>query len=201
MNRLTIPTNQQSFSAVQDEPVTTSVLRYRRDVGRGSTLGVLYTGREGDDYHNRVGGLDGFARFSGADTLRVQYLRSNTVYPGEIVNGPVLGRFAGTLEGDALRADYNHSRATGRGPSSTTTGIPNSAPTPASCHGWTPRSGRASSSASSGAREGRTGIRKSTPARGGGGWRTTRASSPTSGQSLRNVSGPLQSFVEVVAAE
>lgn len=108
VNRLTIPTNQQSFFAVQDEPVTTSVLRYRRDVGRGSSLGVLYTGREGDDYHNRVGGLDGFARFSGADTLRVQYLRSNTVYPGEIVNGPVLGRFAGTLEGDALRADYNH---------------------------------------------------------------------------------------------
>ncbi len=105
-NFLTIPTNQQTFSAALDEPVTTSVLRYRRDVGKGSSLGVLYTGREGDAYHNRVGGLDGFARFNGADTLRVQYLRADTLYPGAIAREfrqPIDG-----VEGDAFFGQYQH---------------------------------------------------------------------------------------------
>jgi uncharacterized protein DUF5916/cellulose/xylan binding protein with CBM9 domain len=105
-NLLTIPTNQQSFSATLGEPVTTGVLRYRRDVGSGSTLGVLYTGREGQDYHNRVGGLDGFARFSVTDTVSFQYLRSDTGYPAELIDfGPLT---AGNLRDDSFVADYNH---------------------------------------------------------------------------------------------
>jgi hypothetical protein len=110
-NFLTIPSNEQSLSAALDEPVTTSVLRYRRDVGRGSSLGVLYAGREGgregNSYHNRVGGLDGFARFSGADTVRVQYLQADTLYPDEIARG--FGQPADGLDGDAFLAQYNHS--------------------------------------------------------------------------------------------
>ncbi len=106
-NILTIPSNEQSLSAALDDPVTTSVLRYRRDVGRGSSLGVLYTGREGDGYHNRVGGLDGFARFSGADTVRVQYLRADTLYPDELALD--FGQPVDGLDGDAFLAQYNHS--------------------------------------------------------------------------------------------
>lgn len=105
-NFLTIPTNQQTFTAALDEPVTTSVLRYRRDVGKGSSLGVLYTGREGDDYHNRVAGLDGFARFNGADTLRVQYLRADTLYPGAIARE--FRQSINGVEGDAFLGQYQH---------------------------------------------------------------------------------------------
>ncbi|MFL6192607.1 MAG: DUF5916 domain-containing protein [Thermoanaerobaculia bacterium] len=103
---LLIPTNQQTFFARQDEPVTTSVLRYRRDVGAAATLGVLYTGREGTDYHNRVAGLDGFARINLADTLRVQYLRSDTRYPGGIASG--FGQPLDAFQGDAFIGAYDH---------------------------------------------------------------------------------------------
>jgi hypothetical protein len=103
---LVIPSNQQSQFARLDESVTTSVLRYRRDIGTGSTLGVLYTGRDGDDYHNRVAGLDGFARFSVTDTLRVQYLRSDTQYPGAIAEG--FDQPLDAFRGDALFGSYDH---------------------------------------------------------------------------------------------
>ena len=56
-------------------------MRYRRDIGRGSAVGVLYTGRSGDNYHNHLGGIDGFFRLSRSKTLNFQYLLSNTQYP------------------------------------------------------------------------------------------------------------------------
>jgi hypothetical protein len=105
-NTLTLPSNQESLFAFQDRPVTSGVLRFRRDVGAGSTIGVLYTGREGDDYHNRVGGLDGFMRFGASDTLRVQYLRSDTLYPEEIAEG--FGQPSDAFRGDALFGAYQH---------------------------------------------------------------------------------------------
>ena len=39
--------------------MSTGVLRWRRDVGATSALGVLYAGRDGDDYSNQVYGVDG----------------------------------------------------------------------------------------------------------------------------------------------
>jgi hypothetical protein len=44
INNLLLPSNQESAFAHLDQNVTGSVLRYRRDVGSGSILGVLYTG-------------------------------------------------------------------------------------------------------------------------------------------------------------
>jgi hypothetical protein len=78
-----IPFNQLSGSFLPDENIRTTVGRYRRDVGSRSTVGLLYTGRDGtrSDYHNRVGGLDGFFRIDDRNTLRAQYLRSDTRYP------------------------------------------------------------------------------------------------------------------------
>jgi hypothetical protein len=84
INNLTIPSNQSSALTSVDEDVLGSVVRYRRDVGESSTLGVLYAGRESDSYHNRVAGLDGFLRFSETDTVNFQYLRSETLYPLEV---------------------------------------------------------------------------------------------------------------------
>jgi hypothetical protein len=103
---LTLPSNQSSgFAFLEDAAVTGAVARYRRDVGSSSTLGVLYAGREGDDYHNRVGGLDGYFRLSPTDELRFQALRSETLYPGELgAPGEPTGAFAG--EAFALR--YQH---------------------------------------------------------------------------------------------
>ncbi len=82
-----IPSNQSSESVfLPGEQVTDSVLRYRRDLGSNSSLGVLYTGREGDAYHNRVGGLDGYVRLDANNTFQFQALRSTTLYPGDVAS-------------------------------------------------------------------------------------------------------------------
>jgi hypothetical protein len=108
VNTVLVPTNQQSAVTALPGGVTGSVLRYQRDVGRTSTLGALYAGREGEDgYHNRVYGLDSFVRFDDANRLRVQALRSDTRYPDTMT--PDL---RGTLEdatGEAYLVDFDHS--------------------------------------------------------------------------------------------
>ncbi len=107
---LTIPGNQGSFNVELEDIVTTGVVRYRRDVGSGSNVGLLYTAREGDgEYYNRVAGIDGFARFSPSDTMRVQFLRSDTLYPGQVLAQlPADQRFTDAFQGDALYASYFH---------------------------------------------------------------------------------------------
>jgi hypothetical protein len=106
INNLIIPSNQGSSFAFLDENVDAGVVRYRRDIGARSALGVLYTGRESDNYHNRVGGLDGFLRFTPSDTVRVQYLRSDTLYPEAVAlaNDQSLDAFGGY----GFQAQYDH---------------------------------------------------------------------------------------------
>jgi len=106
VNSLILPANESSSAASLDDDVTGSVLRYRRDVGTGSTLGVLYAGREATGYHNRVGGLDGFFRLTRTDSVTFQYLRSDTQYPDEVVRQH--GQPDGAFAGNALTAEYLH---------------------------------------------------------------------------------------------
>ncbi|HEX6864765.1 MAG TPA: sugar-binding protein, partial [Thermoanaerobaculia bacterium] len=56
---LILPGSQGSDAVVLPFQTTGAVLRYRRDLGSSSALGVLLTSREGDGYSNRVGGIDG----------------------------------------------------------------------------------------------------------------------------------------------
>jgi hypothetical protein len=107
VNSLIIPSNQGSQIAVLDESVTSGVLRYRLDIGSGSTFGVLYAGREGSDkYHNRVGGVDGFFRLSQSNTLRLQYLHSDTQYPEAIAEPYSQSRQP--FSGDAGMISFQH---------------------------------------------------------------------------------------------
>ena len=77
-----IPGFESSSFEGLDRSHVASVLRYRRDLGgSGSTIGVLYAGRDGDRYSNHVGGVDGLARISPADSVRVQWIASHTEYP------------------------------------------------------------------------------------------------------------------------
>jgi hypothetical protein len=105
-NDLTIPSNQRSDFASLHEDVRSGVLRYRRDVGVGSSVGVLVTDREGDGYHNRLAALDGFFRFTATDTLSVQALRSDTLYPEAVARDFKQDRDA--FQGDGLSAEYQH---------------------------------------------------------------------------------------------
>jgi hypothetical protein len=108
LNNLIIPSNQGSAFAFLDDKVDAGVFRYRRDVGERSAIGMLYTDREGkgDDYHNRLGGLDGFLRFTPSDTVRVQYLRSDTQYPLAIAQRD--GQPLNSFQDDAYHLQYNH---------------------------------------------------------------------------------------------
>ena len=106
VNNLLFPSNQGSSSTAVDQGVGSGVFRYRRDIGRTSNLGVLYTGRVSDDYYNHVAGADGFFQISRTKQFRIQYLHSETKYADNIA-----GDFAqktGAIGGDALFMEFMH---------------------------------------------------------------------------------------------
>lgn len=105
---LLLPGPESSGFDSLGEESDAAVLRYRRDVGESSTVGALYTDRRAGDYGNRVAGLDTRLRLSSNDNLDVQWLHSQTEYPGAVAADN--DQPTGTLEGNALRANYRHSR-------------------------------------------------------------------------------------------
>jgi hypothetical protein len=104
VNSLVFPSSQSSQSTVLDESVTSGVVRYRRDVGASSAVGLVYTGREGDGYHNRVVGIDGFFRPRDTDTLMIHYVRSDTLYPDPVAEE--FGQPTGAFDDDFWEVRY-----------------------------------------------------------------------------------------------
>jgi hypothetical protein len=102
VNNLLIPSNQGSGRAFLEDDVTSGVVRYRRDVGEGSTLGVLYTGRDSEGYRNDVAGVDGLWRLDTSNAVRFQYLSTDTEYPG------ALGFADSDISGDGWHLQYDH---------------------------------------------------------------------------------------------
>ena len=84
LTNLIFPGSQGSNSGFLDQRSFSNVLRYRRDIGGGSTLGILMTDREGDKYHNRLAGLDGLLHLSKSDVVTFQFLGSQTAYPDSL---------------------------------------------------------------------------------------------------------------------
>jgi len=82
------------------------VVRYRRDMGEGSTLGALVTHRAGDGYENLVFGTDGVWRIGGPHSMNFQVLGSATEYPTQVAsdNAQPFGRFTD----QALKVEYNY---------------------------------------------------------------------------------------------
>ncbi len=106
VNNVTIPSNQfSSFDSVEQD-VTGTVMRYRRDVGRSSSLGVIYSGREATAYHNRVAAVDGLMQLADSDTIQFQYLYSDTLYPTEVAERQ--NQSVGPFSGKGLFVEYFH---------------------------------------------------------------------------------------------
>ena len=103
---LLIPGSQGSALTTLSDKNLTGVLRYRFDLGKNANLGATFTTREGGDYANRVGGVDGYWRVTPKDTLTAQLLTSSTAYPDAIAT-----RFgqSSSMGGTALFARYRHS--------------------------------------------------------------------------------------------
>ncbi len=54
------------------------ILRYKRALDEDSYIGLIYAGREVEERHNRVGGIDGIIRVGGASTLSYHGILSDT---------------------------------------------------------------------------------------------------------------------------
>ncbi len=106
INNLLFPSNQGTGMGSLDDDVWGGVFRFRRDVGRNSTIGALYTGRSGDGYSNHVLGADGFLRLSRTKTLSWQALASRTAYPE--ATAADYGQEADPFSGYALFASLRH---------------------------------------------------------------------------------------------
>lgn len=106
INNLVLPGFEGSRRVTLDHDVLASILRYRRDVGATSSLGLLWTGREGDGYGNHVAGFDGLLRRSSSNSVRFQLLGSRTDYPDAFA-----GRFGqpdGGFTGHAAVVQASH---------------------------------------------------------------------------------------------
>ena len=84
VTNLIFPGNQSSDGTSLDLPSLATVARYRYDLGSRHSMGFLMTDREGDEYFNRVAGLDGDFRISDTHRVRVQALGSRSMYPDSV---------------------------------------------------------------------------------------------------------------------
>jgi hypothetical protein len=108
---LLFPSNQGSSVGSLAQEAYSTVGRFRRDYGRSSYVGALYTGRFGDGYSNQVAGVDLFHQFDPSTSLRLQYLGSRTKYPDSTAQaaGQPLESFPGgaaSLELNRTTADW-----------------------------------------------------------------------------------------------
>jgi len=111
ITNLVFPGPEGSRAASINQASFANVVRYRRDIGNSSTLGLLVTDREGKSYHNRMGGVDGLLRMGKSNTLTFQLLGSNTAYPQNTAddygqNPDGLSGYAGQIEFNRQTRSY-----------------------------------------------------------------------------------------------
>lgn len=106
LTNLYFPSATQTQSTSLGMKSIATVARYRRDMGKTSGLGVLVTDREGEDYYNRVAGIDADIWLSISDQLQVQFLASRTRYPDQVASK--FGQSTEKIEGTAFDVNYKH---------------------------------------------------------------------------------------------
>ncbi len=107
ITNLIFPGSQGSDSKSLNLRSTAAALRYQRDVGEQSNIGAFFNSRDGDDYRNRFGGVDGEFWLTDADVVRFEALGSLTDYPDSVdleIEQPT-----DEFSGDAYHVSYNHS--------------------------------------------------------------------------------------------
>lgn len=84
LTNLIFPGSRSSSSTSLAIANTSSVFRYKRDIGSRYTLGLLATDREGSNYFNRLLGFDGDFRITDKNRFQVQFIGSSTRYPDPV---------------------------------------------------------------------------------------------------------------------
>jgi hypothetical protein len=110
VTNLIVPGSESSDFTSLDQSNTSTVLRYKYDVGNRFTLGGLFTSRDGQNYLNRVAGIDGDLRLSAKDRVTAQILTSSTRYPQDVVED--FEQPEGTFEDWAGEIVYVHDTRT-----------------------------------------------------------------------------------------
>jgi hypothetical protein len=98
------PTAETTTIAVLDRSNLSSAFRYNHDVGKASTIGLIASDREGDDYYNRVIGVDANLRLTKRHYLVFQALGSQTRYPGTVAEE--YGQSKDKIQGTGLAIQY-----------------------------------------------------------------------------------------------
>jgi len=100
-----VPGPQGSSGASFDAPNTSTVGRYRFNLGTDSTIGAVFTDREGSDgYFNRVASADGVFRPTESDKFTVDAALSRTRYSQAMQDEFEIG--SETISGHALNLKY-----------------------------------------------------------------------------------------------
>ena len=106
VTNLLIPGVNGSDTTIVEDDNTAFVGRYGYGFGDASFIGGLVTVRDGDDYHNYVGGVDGRWKISDQHSVQFQYLESETEYPDDVAlefEQPME-----SFDGDALSVEYEY---------------------------------------------------------------------------------------------
>ena len=106
VTNLIFPGSEGSSSGSFDFETTDTVLRYRRDLGKTSSIGGLFTDRRGGDFFSRTGGVDGLIQLKDTHSFRFQLLGSETEYPTEIAED--FDQPTGAFSDTAMLVAYNY---------------------------------------------------------------------------------------------
>ncbi len=108
-SRILFPANQSSESKILNDRSYSEIIRYRNQITEHAAIGILGEGRQSANtsYHNYVGGIDGYWQFLDSNTLRFQYLQSNTDYSNQVANN--YNQPGDPFGGTALNLNFNHS--------------------------------------------------------------------------------------------
>lgn len=109
LTRLLIPGAETSLVRDLDRESSNAAVRWRRDIGGASQVGVIATGREADGYSSRMAGADASIRLTRSDRLQVQALTSRTDYPDEFALAVI--QPSGPITGQAVDVLFNHDTA------------------------------------------------------------------------------------------
>jgi len=97
----------ESDSETLEQENTAFVGRYSYGFADTSSIGVLLTARDGDDYQNVVGGLDGRWKINDQHRIFFQFLQTETEYPDEVV--VEFEQPLGSFSGQGSLIGYNYS--------------------------------------------------------------------------------------------
>lgn len=102
-----IPSSEGSDSESFDKRSQGTALRYKVDVHKSSNIGMLISDREGEDYYNRMAGIDGNIKFTQRDQFVFQAMQSRTQYPDSIYMN--YDQSDKEILGNAYHTEYSHS--------------------------------------------------------------------------------------------